>query len=358
MAVDVIDEYGLQQTFRDITGSYAANCLKPISDTLDTLVIAGVQQALRGQIASFLASFENERASVSKVLSGKKIYQRFSKPPATFDERYERIAFILPNEKETRTIETQKGTLRSWLIASLLMKSEFIVEYSNRLLQEIDEISQNTFQIHNDEFIEFSKTFDSLRLLEDMQRVLYESVAEYIDIKGHLYSELGLFSDYRPMVKFPNHWLEEMDNIRVDFARGDESAIYHARTTIELMLQLALKYFDDPMVEKSAKRITIRRVMDACRDLDIRIPLSKNLVDRVVFHSNMSLHRGRRVSFSDIWYVNESLRIISPQMEGVKFNDAVLKELKEELIGEKDVLSKIAQKCSIFLSRVKSAFQY
>jgi hypothetical protein len=147
--------------------------------------------------------------------------------------------------------------------------------------------------VEDDRLIEFSKTFDSLRLLEDMETVLYRSVEEYIDIKADLYSELGLYSDYRPMVKFPNHWLTEMEDIRVDLARGDESAVYHIRTTLELMLHIALKYFTDPVVEKHAKKITIRRVMHACKALDIQLPLPKSLVDRVVFHSNMSLHGGR-----------------------------------------------------------------
>lgn len=237
----------------------------------------------------------------------------------------------------------------SWLIASLLMKAEFIVAYSDRLLNEISEISQNTWRLENDRFIEFSKSFDSLRLLGDMERVLWRSVDEYIDIKAHLFSELGLYSDYRPMVKFPTHWLIEMEEIRVDFARGDESAIYHVRTTLELMLQIALRYFEDPMVEKHAKAMTIGRVMDACKALDIQLPLPKNLVNRVVFHGNMSLHKEHRVAFSDIWYIYEILRIISPQMEGINLSDPALKELKHELLRKKTVLTKIVTKVVAFL---------
>jgi hypothetical protein len=183
----------------------------------------------------------------------------------------------------------------------------------------------------------------------DMERVLESSVDEYVDIKAHLFSELGIYPDHRPLVNFPTHWSIEMEEIRVDFGRGDESAIYHVRTTLELMLQIALKYLEDPTVEKRAKEMTISRVMDACKAVGIQLPLPKNLVNRVVFHSNMSLHRGRRVAFSDIWYIYEILRIISPQMEGINLSDPVLEKLKEKLLRRRPLLTRIGTKAIAFL---------
>ncbi len=334
-----IDAFGVRKEISSIKSAYAESCLKSISESMDTVLLAKISQELNGRVKLFLQSLGKEVEGLKVVLGKYKVFRQYSKPPSNFRDECERLSFILPKPNEMDEMENSKGSMRAWLVGRVMMKGQFIVVISNILLKEITKIPRNTGKEYHyvkggDLTITEFKLLSIFEEIQDMITVLEHSVAEYLDIKANLYKVLGLFSEYRPSQVFPTHWELELRRTQIAILRADDSAIYHVRTALELMLQITLRYFDDKVLAKHARLVSTIRVAEACKEVGIRLPISRGLIERISHYSNLSLHRGQRIPLSDAWHMLSVLIETSEQMKKLKIPPERLSSLREELKSE------------------------
>lgn len=321
-----------------IKSDYAESYLKPISDSMDTALLTKTSENLTKQVTLVLESFKKDLDALKPILGKYKTYRRYARFPADFKDQCERICFMLAKPDETDEYQHSKGSMRAWLVDRLMMKTQFIVLFSKMLLEEIQKIPKHTgkqYQFTKDTDLRITE-FRDLSIFDEIDQmigVLNNSIDEYIAIKANLFQLLGLLESYRPPQIFPTHWEFELTRTHIDIIKGDDSAIYHVRTALELMLQITLAYFDDPILAKHARLVTTRRVAEACKKVGIDLPISQDLTERISYYSNLSLHRGQRIPLSDVWHMLSVLVEVSERMKKLQISKSQLSALKQELIS-------------------------
>jgi len=330
------DPFGIRHAAHMVSADFASECLKPISDDVDRELMQKVVQAFETKVQSFIQLLDKEdKATIQIILDKTKSAQRYDRPANCFEELCERAALLLPTKGEMKTYQDSEKSRANWLTICLLEKSRFIHFFSDLLVEEIKKTPTNTWHLKKDEqgpwvLTEYAQ-ISSLDVVKQMMRALTESVTDYLDIKWQLFQTLGLVDDYKPSTKFETHWEIELALAQIDLIRSDESAIYHIRTALELLLQSKFKYFDDPVLDENARRVSVSRVLKACKNSGIQLPIPDTLIYRILDHGNVSLHRGHRLPFSDIWTIKDLVADAGKLIMSLSLQQSDLERLKEEL---------------------------
>jgi hypothetical protein len=95
-----IDHFGIGQESSSIKSDFIESYLKPVSESMDILLLRKASQDLTKRIALFLDSFRKEIETLGPILGKYKTYRRFAKFPADFKDQSERVGFILPKPNE------------------------------------------------------------------------------------------------------------------------------------------------------------------------------------------------------------------------------------------------------------------
>ncbi|MGD0422794.1 MAG: hypothetical protein ABSA92_04985 [Candidatus Bathyarchaeia archaeon] len=330
-----IDPFDTRHLIESVKSEFVSTYLKTASDALDKTQLTKTSQDLIEKVSAFLASYQKDLNSTVPILAKYKTYQRYARPPADYKDRYERTCFILPKPNELQEYQNAQGMMRAWLVASLMMKALFITEISRLLLGEIEKIPQDTGKEYKVTQGNLSVTqyvtLSTLEEVKDIIGVLGDAFREYLELKGKLLRHIGRLKAFRGSLIYPTHWDIELQRVRIDIVRGDDSAIYHIRTALELMLQITLRYFEDPLIEKYAKLVTTIRVAEACKRAKIDLPISTDLIERISYYSNLSLHRGHRIPFSDAWHMLYLLSEASKKFQTMTITSESADNLKKEL---------------------------
>ena len=338
-----IDPFETRRAIEGVKSEFASSYLKPASDALDKNQLVKTSQELVTIVTAFLNSYQKDLRSLVPILGKVKTYRHYARLPANYKDRYERTCFILPKPNELREYQNSKGLMRASLVASLMMKALFITEISLLLLDEIRKIPEDTGKEYKlkGENLNVTQyiTLSNLEEVRDIIGVLTDAFREYLELKGRLFQQIGRLKSFRGSHIFPTHWNIELQRVRIDIIRGDDSAIYHIRTALELMLQITLRYFEDPVLEKNARSVTTIRVAQACKRGKIDLPISTDLIERISYYSNLSLHRGHRISFSDVWHMLYLLSEAGKKFETMTLTSDALNDLRNELKSElKDLI--------------------
>jgi hypothetical protein len=331
-----IDAYDVKQAISTVNSDFAESYLKPISQSLGQSLLLGISSNLTQRITQFLKSYQKELRTLPNVLGKYKTYRRYARYSSGLKDQSERLSFILAKPDEIAEMYRSKGSRRAWLVGCLMMKTYFVIFHSKLLLENIGKIPTDTatkyvFIKEEKETLTKYKMMSIFEMIERMIGVLDNAVGEYFSIKADLLQMLGLLDTYHPPTIFPTHWEVELARTHSDIIQGDDSAIYHVRTALELMLQITFRYFDDSLLERHARQVTTIRVAEACKKVGIKLPISLDLIERINHYSNLSLHRGKRPPFSDVWHMLSVLVGVSEEMKKLKVTDEQSRELKREL---------------------------